>query len=123
VQGIVEVLDVADQTTVLGHAAVACLWQNALIGLPVISVAGGALSVARWYLLPQSLCAGWTAVTDMDGHDFPGLEILGQPEPHLVTALPDKASHLVALEGQASFFSRYLCCVRLLGIALIHIVL
>ena len=100
-QGVVEAFDVVGKAAVFTCRDMAVFGEDLGIGLPIVRVADGRLSVGFGQRVPQSLRARPAAVTDMHADDGAGLPVQSQPDPLLVAFVADERPQLVAFQAKA----------------------
>jgi hypothetical protein len=89
-QGVVQSFDVAGQATIFANRPMSFAWNDIEVGLPVIGVNLGTLSVYSWDGLPSGNRRFPRALTDVTPDDFSGVCIYRQPDPLLVAFVVDK---------------------------------
>ena len=106
-QRVIEALDMIGFPGVLRNSFVLLRRNHTGIGVVLIRVERGLLTVHQRDLRPQLFGTITTAIPDVKGDDLAGPGIHGDPDPLLVRLLPYKAPHLIGFSFQLP--NDYIC--------------
>ena len=105
-QGEVEALDVAGHPIPLSPPPMVAPQEDLAVGRQTVGIDAGMLEVDWGELLFEGARILERAVSEVNCHDPPALEVHRQPYPDGVFLAPDIAPHLIALEDERFFFHR-----------------